>query len=38
VAKNATQKQSPMLKAWSDELDPRNLTISEALFLSGLSE
>jgi hypothetical protein len=37
VAENATQKQSPMLKAWSDELDPRNLTINEALFISGLT-
>jgi len=26
-----------MLRAWSDELDPRKLTINEALFLSGLA-
>jgi len=25
-----------MLKAWSDEFDPKNLTINEALFISGL--
>ncbi|KAK3306908.1 uncharacterized protein B0T15DRAFT_492423 [Chaetomium strumarium] len=36
-AENATPQQSPMLKAWSDELDPRNLTINEALLLSGLT-
>ncbi|KAL2189851.1 hypothetical protein L209DRAFT_749765 [Thermothelomyces heterothallicus CBS 203.75] len=33
---NVTQQQSPMLRAWSDEFDPRNLTINEALFASGL--
>jgi len=26
-----------MLKAWSDELDPKNLTINEALFIGGLA-
>ncbi len=39
IAGNAAQQQSPMLKpmlkAWSCELDPRNITINEALFLSG---
>jgi hypothetical protein len=37
LAGNVAQQQSPMLKAWSDELDPKNLTINEALFLSGLA-
>ncbi|KAK4238628.1 hypothetical protein C8A03DRAFT_33323 [Achaetomium macrosporum] len=37
LAEDATQQQSPMLKAWSDELDPRNLTINEALLLNGLT-
>jgi hypothetical protein len=23
------------LRSWSDELDPKNLTINEALFISG---
>jgi hypothetical protein len=35
---DASNQQSPMLKAWSDELDPRNLTINETLFLGGLTE
>ncbi|SPQ20061.1 d6dabfc7-74d8-49b0-8dbc-77d387dccda6 [Thermothielavioides terrestris] len=26
-----------MLKAWSDEFDPKNLTINEALFVGGLT-
>ncbi|KAL2153370.1 hypothetical protein VTH82DRAFT_4525 [Thermothelomyces myriococcoides] len=34
---NATQEQSPMLRAWSDEFDPRSLTISEILFASGFA-
>jgi hypothetical protein len=37
LAGNAAQQQSPMLKAWSKELDPKNLTINEALFLGGLA-
>lgn len=36
-ARNADQQQPLMLKAWSNELDPRNLTINEALFSSGLT-
>jgi hypothetical protein len=36
-AENASQQQPPMLKAWSDELDPRNLTINEALVIGGLT-
>jgi hypothetical protein len=37
LAENAAQQQSPMLRSWSDELDPKNLTINEALFISGLA-
>lgn len=36
-AGNTTRQQSPMLRAWRDELDPRNLTINEALALGDLA-
>lgn len=33
LPEDADAQQSPMLKAWSGEFDPKNLTINEALFL-----
>ncbi|KAK4109954.1 hypothetical protein N656DRAFT_800525 [Canariomyces notabilis] len=34
---NAARQQSPMLKEWQDELDPRKLTINEALLFGHLT-